>query len=134
MPLRRQEEQSMAQYDPAMRREIWLFQEIARHNKRGRILKRLGYVLVSYDDDPQQFVEPVPADPFIALNAPDGTNTGSGCRVIDPRVDGLGRIADFRFFNARPFEVVAFNDVDAANNIGQLQNLDSMGRPISATA
>jgi len=34
----------------------------------------------------------------------------------------------------RPFETFAYDDVDAANNLGQLPNLDSRGKIISATA
>lgn len=110
----------MAQYDPSLRRETWLFKEIGRQGKKNPIYKRLGYILVSYDGDPVHYLEPCPVDQTVAVIANDGTTTGNGCRVIDPVADGLGRMSAQQFFTGRPFEVFAYNDVDAAGNLGQL--------------
>lgn len=126
------------QCDPTTRLETWLFQEIGRagNAKGGRkVFQQLPYVLVSYDGDPQQFVEPLPVDDFVTCaGAQDASATGRMFGRIVPAVDGLGRMSDILYVTKRPFETFAYNDVDAANNIGQLSNLDSMGRIISATA
>lgn len=124
----------MAQFDPAQRRETWLFKEIRQQPKGKKVYQCLGYVLVSYDNDPQQYVEITPVDETLAVVVPDGTLTGNHGKAIVPNVDGLGSVSDFLFVTRRPFEVFAYNDVDAANNIGQLDTLDARGRSLSATA
>lgn len=104
----------MAQYDPAMRKETLLFQEVGRQGRNTPVYKQLPYVLVSYDGDPVQVLEPLPVDTRVRSN--DAANTAA-CRVIDPVADGLGRVEAVRFFTSRPYEVFGYNDVDAANNL-----------------
>jgi hypothetical protein len=110
----------MANFDPVLRRETWLFQEIGQQPKGKVIYRCLPYMLVSYDNDPVQYVEPRPADDFVNVSANDGTTTGNAGRAINPSTDGLGRVGGIQFVTRRPFEVFAYNDVDAATNIGQL--------------
>ena len=105
--------------DPATKLETWLFQKIgtmpAGPGGSGQpIYRRLPYNLVSFDGDPTQYIEPDSAsgDFWRIL---DGTAV-----PIDPRAEGCGMVSGFRFFDARPFEVFAYNDVDVANNLGQL--------------
>jgi hypothetical protein len=111
----------MAQFDPTQRRETWLFQEMCRDVNTGEpVYRALQYVLVTYDGDPQQYLEPIPVDEVLKSNVADMTLSGNGYKPVDPRSEGLGRCTGFKFFTSRPFEPFALNDVDAANNLGQL--------------
>jgi hypothetical protein len=119
----------MANFDPAQRRETWIFVEIGQQPKGKKIYRCLNYVLVSYDSDPVQYLEPSPVDESVAVVVPDGSVSGKHGQVINPNTDGLGRIGDFLFVTRRPFEVFAYNDVDAASNIGQLPALTPGASP-----
>lgn len=111
----------MAQFDPTQRRETWLFQELGPDGVTGKpVYRALKYVLVSYDGSPDLVIEPIPPDEVLRSNDALGTTAGNGFKLIDPRVDGLGRMAGIQLFTSRPFEVHAFDDVDAVNNLGQL--------------
>jgi len=102
------------QLDPLTKREIWLFQKIGQAFESGRpVYRRLQYNLVRYDGDPTEYVEPDTASGDF-YRVIDGTGS-----PIDPRVDGAGNVVEFRFFDARPFEMFAINDVDVSG-IGQL--------------
>ncbi len=113
----------MAQYDPTQRRETWLLQEIGMQPRGKKVYRALSYVLVSYDNDPVQYIEPSPVDETQNVTANDQTLNGNYGRQINPATDGLGRVSDFLFVTRRPFEVFAYNDVDAANNLGQLPDV-----------
>lgn len=107
----------MAQFDPLQRRETWLFQEMCRDvNTSEPVYRALQYVLVSYDGDPQQYIEPVPIDEVIKSNLVDSTNSGNGYKPVDPRNEGIGRVVAFKMFGARPFEAFSLNDFDAVNS------------------
>ncbi len=123
--------------DPLLRVETWLFVEIGQQPKHQPVYKCLPYVLVSYDGDPTQYVEPTPADEsYPGLICPnDATASGTiNHKRATPNLDGLGRVGFVRFVTKRPFETFAWDDVDAANNLGQLPVLDSRGQIVSATA
>ncbi len=122
--------------DPALRVETWLFVEIGQQPKHQPVYRCLPYVLVSYDGDPTQYVECSPVDETMSVIGPqDCTASGAlGHKLVNPAVDGLGRVGFFRFVTKRPFETFAYNDVDAANNLGQLPTVDSKGNILSATA
>ncbi len=122
--------------DPALRVETWLFVEVGQQPKRQPIYRCLPYVLVNYDNDPQQYLEPSPPDEQYALIGPADVSANGALshKRINPAVDGLGRVGFFRFVTKRPFETFAYDDVDAATNIGQLANLDARGQIVSATA
>jgi hypothetical protein len=99
-------------FDPSTRRETRLYQELFRDAGNVPVYRELPYVLVSYDGDPKQYLEPLPpADQVKLLD-------GSGDPIV-ARADGMGAIVGFQFFTKRPFEVFAYNDVDASG-IGQL--------------
>ena len=119
----------MAQFDPTLRRETWLFQEIGQQPRGQKVFRCLPYVLVSYDNDPVQYIEPAPADEMVNVTANDGTTTGNFGKPLNPSVDGMGRIGGFQYVTRRPFEVFAYNDVDAANNLGQLPALEPRSAP-----
>jgi hypothetical protein len=107
--------------------EKWLFQKIdhttrmgiiggAMHNKKGNaVYRRLPYNLVAYDGDMTVwYVEPAyPSDFNKVLD-------GSGDPIGPYQTDGAGRVVGFEFYDARPFEVFAYNDFDCVNNGGQL--------------
>jgi hypothetical protein len=108
------------QCDPTTKVEIWLFQRIGVYppgpaGTNGKpVWRALPYNLVRFDGDPTEYIEPANCDGEFA-RCLDGTG-----RPIDPRADGCGNIIEFRFYDARPFEVFALNDLDVANNLGQL--------------
>ena len=64
----------MAQFDPALRRETWCFQRLGTDPGGRPILRRMGFNLVSYDNSPDQVIEPV--------NACDS----AGVDIINPSV------------------------------------------------
>lgn len=111
----------MAQFDPMMRRETWVFQQIGQDG-RGPIWMLADYLFVSYDDDPKRWIEPWPNGEIIVTDGPNGFS------LIDPSnrstdgagQPGLGRVVGFEFVTKRPYEVHAFNDFDAFNNGTQL--------------
>jgi hypothetical protein len=95
-------------FDPTTKLETWLFQKMGTSADGRPIYKRLPYNLVEYDGDRIQYIEPV-----------SGVLDGSG-DPINPLTDGVGKVVGINYYDARPFEVVGFNDVDASNNLGQL--------------
>lgn len=108
------------QMDPTTKVEIWLFQKIgvvgggrAGGNNRTPQYRRLPYNLVSYDGDPTQYIEPATHGDF------NKVLDGSG-DPIDPRTAGACVVAGFQYYDGRPFEVFALNDLDVAGNLGQL--------------
>jgi len=102
------------QMDPTTKLEVWLFQRIASTQHGRPIYRRLPYNLVSFDGDQAQYIEPIPAAGS-HQRVLDGT-----CDPINPFTEGTGRVVGFQFFEARPFEMFSINEVDAANNLGQL--------------
>lgn len=102
------------QADPTTKLETWLFQQVATTQHGKPIYRRLAYNLVSFDGDPTQYVEPAPSGGSFVRSL-DGTGD-----PIVPGTEGTGRVVGFQFCQARPFECFAINDVDAANNLGQL--------------
>ncbi|HYE89034.1 MAG TPA: hypothetical protein VEA16_21940 [Vicinamibacterales bacterium] len=94
----------MAQFDPSLRRETWLFQELFAENGR-KVYRRLGFNLVQYDGDPEKYIEPrPPSDVLELIDEPD---------IIDARTQGVGVVADFEFYTARPYPVHNFGDSDS---------------------
>lgn len=96
----------MADFDKAQRRETLVFQEIGRENGKP-LNRRMQFNLVTYDGDPNRYIEPRPASDFLdAVNAEP--------RVLRAMADGVGVIEGFEFYTARPYAVHAFNDaIDA---------------------
>ena len=93
----------MANYDPQLRRETWCFQILGTQRGR-RVYQRLGYNLVSYDDDPVEWIEPV-NEAF----STDLLSHGSGdCTSIESRTH-YGRVSRFEYFDGRPFEGITVN-------------------------
>ena len=100
----------MANFDPLLRRETWCFQRIGRQAGHS-VYRRLGFNLVSYDDDPQQWIEPVNENNFI-------DTLGQTNVQFDPQTD-FGRVVRFEYFDgAMPFQGMAFG---ADVNIDALQ-------------
>ncbi len=64
--------------DPTQRVETWLFVDIGRTGGPDSqpVYRCLPYVLVQYDGDPQQYLEPSPADEAYALISGDVSATG----------------------------------------------------------
>ena len=90
----------MANYDPALRRETWVFQRltIRSHKNHGpRCFRRAGYKWVHYDGSPDRLLEPVNAVPgFYGL-------LNGWSKPVNPEVDGTAIIGfeftDTRYFN-----------------------------------
>jgi hypothetical protein len=94
----------MAQFDPRLRRETWLFQRVGTDPGDKPIYRRLGFNMVSYDNSPDRFIEPV------SIGA-DGVNAISpSVTTIDTIAQEAGAIAGIEYFDARPFEVHSFGD------------------------
>jgi hypothetical protein len=102
------------QMDPTTKLETWLFQQIATSPLGRPIYRRLPYNLVAFDGDPTQYIEPLPAGGS-HQRVLDGT-----CDPISPFTEGTGRMVAIQYFSSRPFEMFSLNEVDVANNIGQL--------------
>ena len=67
----------MAQYDPALKVETWLFKDVGRQNGE-RIFQRMKFNFVQYDNDPDRsWIEPV----NFAGELKDGT---SEAYLLDP--------------------------------------------------
>lgn len=77
----------MANFDPAMKRETWVFQSLRNANSKKQTWKRLKFNLVRYDGDPVQYVQPV------NLNELAGDSV-----VFDPYTHG-GIVEDFMFID-----------------------------------
>jgi hypothetical protein len=108
----------MANFDPALKREIWCFQRLGRQGGHA-VYRRLGYNMVSYDDDPTFYIEPVNETNSVDLF---GVNSTDNCKQIDAVTD-FGRVMRFEYFDGRPFEGIAINaDV----------NIDSMANSFGA--
>jgi len=111
----------MANFDPALKREIWCFQRIGRQGGHS-VYRRLGYNLVSWDDDPNYYIEPVNETNSVDLLAVSSTDN---CKQIDPMSD-FGRVVRFEYFDGRPYEGIAVNadvNVDALiNSFGSSPN------------
>jgi hypothetical protein len=85
-------------FDPATRRETWLFQQIGTTAAGKPIYRRLSYNFVEYEGESDRYLEPVSAE------LDDRPYT-------DPRIAGEpGAVVGFEFFNARPFETHSIND------------------------
>lgn len=116
----------MSQFDPVQKREWWLFQQVGNDpfDRHKPIWKCLRYCLVSYDGDPQRWIEPSSNEEIvntISTSVSTGTGGASGAhKVLKAIEDGQGLIAGIEYFTKRPYEVHAFDDVDAATNLGQL--------------
>ena len=92
----------MAQFDPALKREWWVMQEIGQQGGKP-VYRRLRYNFVSYDDDPGRFVEPISNDNIVV-------SAGSKAEQVVVVQTDFGRVAGFEFFTSRPFEVHSFDD------------------------
>ena len=115
------------QCDPTTKLELWLFQVIGSYqpgqahpfsNKGQPIYKRLPYNLVSYDGFQTQYIEP--CTPCEFMNLVDMTGA-----PINAITDGAGRCVGWRVVKGQLCETFALNDVDAADNIGQLDPVPS---------
>lgn len=94
----------MAQFDPYLRRETWVFQQIGTDPRGTPLYRRMGFNLVSYDGSPDKWIEP------ISIGA-DGVNTVSpNVTTIDIAGREAGVIAGFEYYGARPFEAQSFGD------------------------
>jgi len=93
----------MANFDPAMRRETWLFQELGKDVGNKPIYRRMGFNLVSYDGSPDMVIEPVSAAYGVDLTNPS-------VATIDNVTQDAGAVVGFQTFQARPYEVHAFGD------------------------
>ena len=92
----------MAGFDKTQRRETHIFQELFQE-KGKPLFRRMQFNLVEYDGDPNQYIEPRPASDILDAVAVEP-------RVLKPVTDGVGVIADFQFYQKRPFDVHSFND------------------------
>lgn len=91
-------------FDKTTRRETRLLQELYRDGKGRPVYRMLNYAFVEYDGDPDRYLEPLP----VLRYGPDE-------RITDAVGDGAGLIVGFEYFVGRPFEVHAFDDVNASN-------------------
>lgn len=98
----------MANFDPMLRKETWCFQRMGKQGGHS-VYRRLAFNLVSYDDDPVQWIEPVNSDNFVDV-------LGGTGQVFDPTTD-FGRVVRFEYFDgSMPFQGVSFGadvNVDA---------------------
>ena len=88
------------------RRETWLFSQIDQ--KQGKpVYRRMGFNIVQYGDDPEEFLEPADLTSF-------GEDVvGMGGPVIAAS-GGIGRFWGVRLMTGRLCGVHSFNDYDAA--------------------
>ena len=96
----------MAQFDPKMRRETRLLQELYRDGSGRPVYRMLPYCFVEYDGNPDRYIEALPAGGRVD---PDLTLRNS------PITDGVGQIVGFEYFRGRPFEAFSMDDFDAAS-------------------
>ncbi len=94
----------MANFDPAQRRETWVFQEAFRENGKP-VFVRMGFNLVEYDGDPEKYIEPRPPSDTVDLLSADEPY------LVSPVTDGVGLMKNAEYYNARPFEVHSFGDI-----------------------
>lgn len=85
-------------FDPSTRRETWLFQLMFIDPGGKKVWRRLAYNLVSYDGNPERYIEPVSA-------AFDDQIEFDPNKAGDP-----GAVVGFEFFESRPFEFMSVND------------------------
>jgi len=80
-------------FDPSLRKETRLLQELYRDNVTGKpVYRMMEFCLVQYGDDPDRYVEMLPINDAVDNFVPD------------PLVDGMGQIAGFETFNSNPYE------------------------------
>jgi len=91
----------MAQFDPAQRRETWVFREMFTEHGR-KVWKRAGFNFVEYDGSPERYIEPV--NDFM-FSVPVGEG-GADASLIDPHVDGTGSVVGFEFINEQDWNGV----------------------------
>ena len=73
----------MAQFDPKLRIETWVMQEVAKDAKQRPTFRRLGFNLVEYDGNPDRYIEPRPlADRY------DPSLSTRDAKLLDPVNDG----------------------------------------------
>lgn len=88
----------MANFDPALRRETWVFQKL--FDEKGRpVYRRMRFNFVEYDGSPDRYIEPVSMSDFYDILSAD---------VLQD--DDRGRVVGFEFYTGRPFEVHSFDD------------------------
>lgn len=106
----------MANFDPALRRETCVFQELFTENGRP-VFRRLGFNFVQYDGDPEKYIEPrPPSDLYELIDEPD---------IFDARTQGVGLVVDFEFYRSRPFrEFHNFGDSDSIDVDGAVSDDD----------
>jgi len=98
----------MANYDPKMRNETWLFRQIDRTSDGRPVYRRVRFNYVQYDDNPARVLEPVTEAAMFATL--DGN-----ARILDPQTDGNGRVVGFEFLpNSRIGDSIALDDYNAA--------------------
>jgi hypothetical protein len=78
-----------------------VFFEIGKGAKETPIYQRAGFNFVSYDGDPDRYIEPV--------NANVQMNTLGTDHVLYTAPETRERLVGFEFFRGRPFEVHAFS-------------------------
>lgn len=94
----------MADYDPALRQEIWCFRRKPSPNRgfnRHKRMERLGFNLVYYDNSSDAVIEPVSLD-----DKNPGVLDGN-VDILRPGADtGNGRLIGFEFFDEHqvPFD------------------------------
>lgn len=96
----------MAQYDPALRVETWVFFEIGKIGRKP-VYKRAGFNYVSYDGDPERMIEPVNKDGQVLSSAPSGTYSHQMLRPTQH----FGQVGNFEILRGRPSEVHNFSDL-----------------------
>lgn len=95
----------MSQFDPALRRETWLFREQFSENGRP-VYKRLGFNFVEYDGDPARVIEPVSDVQFTK----DAGANGGDFDILDPTATDNGNFVGFEVINQQAWnEVQQFN-------------------------
>ncbi len=93
----------MADFDPKLKRETWLFQQTNLKDGYGRpCMKRLGFNLVEYDGIPELHVEPVNCEQLVT--------SSEDPEIVDPYIDGTGVVARIEVVEGEPFsELMEFN-------------------------
>jgi hypothetical protein len=90
----------MAQFDPKLKRETWLFQKVRVKDSLNRqCLQLLPFRFVEYDEDPNRFIEPANHEEW-------GLNHARGFAPFVPMTDGAGVCASIETFERPPLAEV----------------------------
>lgn len=87
----------MAQFDPLMKRETWVFSQhpASGNGTREKIWQRRGFNFVSYDGNPDRYIEPVNMEQQMSER----------CSINDqkPAKVGMGSVVGFEFIDGAAY-------------------------------